>query len=143
MSDGINTYAPMSGRLMKEDGSIINVADLFRDLYVGNSITFHSSATITADGTALTVGTATILTVEINGTTTTASRTVSFYGAMLSGTLALIPGIKVSGDTNFTIATSTTGKSEFWQFDITNITTVYMKLTAITGDILNVNGRYT
>ena len=143
MSDGINTYAPMSGRLIKEDGSIINIADLFRDLYVGNSITFHSSATITADGTALTVGTATTLTVEINGTTTTASRTVSFYGAMLSGTLALIPGVKVSGDTNFTLATSTTGKSEFWQFDITNITTVYMKLTAITGDILNVNGRYT
>ena len=98
-------------------------------------VIFHTTATVAANGTPFTVGTYKTLTVEIYGTST--SRTVTFYGKSKSGTLRAIQGVRLS---DFTLAASTTGTAEMWQFDITGLDTVTMDLTAVAGGNVSIAG---
>ena len=102
--------------------------------------TFHDASSTTGNGTALQVKGRTTLTVEVYSAGGNSARTVTFYGKSKSGTLRLIPGVKLSGDTNFTMATSTTGTGEIWQFDTTGLDYVVMDLTAITSGTVTVKG---
>lgn len=100
------------------------------------AITFHDAAVAPADGAPLAVGGLKTLTVEIWGTST--SRTVEFKAAGPEGTYRLISGVRLS---DLTIATSTTGTAEFWQFDITGLAAVIMDLSAVAGGNVTVKGR--
>lgn len=98
--------------------------------------TFHTTATVAANGTPISVDGFKSLTIEIYGTSTT--RTVTFYGKSKSGILRAIQGCRVS---DFTMATSTTGNNEIWQFDITGLDYVIMDLTAVAGGNVSIAGR--
>lgn len=112
-----------------------NVADLFR-----TEVVFHNASTVAGNGTPFEVKAFKTLTVEIVGSVANTARTITFYGKSKSGVLRLIPGVKVSGDTEFTMDTSTTGTGEIWQFDVTGLDYVVMDLTAITGGNVTVSG---
>jgi hypothetical protein len=105
------------------------------------SVIFHDAATVAANGTALKCGAFRSLTVEIDSAGGNSARTVTFYGKGPSGTLRALPGCKMTGDTNFTMALSTTGTGEIWQFDITGLEHVIMDLTSITGGNVSVKGK--
>ena len=128
----INNLASKTGRVLKDDNSYVN----FADLYAGNDVTFHDSAIIAANGTEVTVGGYKNLTIEIYGTSTT--RTVTFYGKGVSGTLRALTGVNI-GD--LSTATSTTATGEIWQFDITGLESVVMDLTAVAGGNVSIKGR--
>jgi len=98
--------------------------------------TFHNAATSIGNGTEFTVGNMKTLTIEIYGTST--SRTIEFYGKGDSGTLRSLKGINLS---TFESATSTTGTGEIWQFDITGLVGVIIKLAAVSGGNVTVKGR--
>lgn len=106
-----------------------------------SEFTFHNGATATAIGNELKVDYWRTLTVEFFGSSTNTARTFSFYGKGRSGTKRLIPGVKMSGDTDYTLATSTTGTGEIWQFDITGLESVTMELDSITGGNISVLGK--
>ena len=101
--------------------------------------TFLDAAAATAVSTAFNVLGYRDLTVEISSTTATATRTVSFYGAGASGTKHAITGIMFSAIG--TAGTSTSGTGELWGFDISGMTSVYMDLTAVSGDTVTATGR--
>ena len=101
--------------------------------------TFHDVATVAANGAALDVDGFKTLTVEVYGTST--SRNINFLGKGPSGATRSLPGCKMSGDTNFTMATSTTSTGEIWQFDITGLEYVLMDLTAVAGGNVSIKGR--
>ena len=103
-----------------------------------SAATFHTAATVAANGTDFTVGAYKTLTVEIYGTST--SRTVTFYGKSKSGTLRAISGVRLS---DFTVATSTTGTGEIWQFDVTGLESVTIGLTAVSGGNVTISGNAT
>ena len=131
MSD-IADFAPNSGRVLKEDSTVINMADISS----GNSVIFHDEAVSASNGTELEVGGYKTLAFEIYGTST--SRTVEFKCKSESGTLRSIMGVKVN---DFSTATSTNGTGEIWQFDITGLTSIIIDLTAVAGGNVSVKGR--
>jgi hypothetical protein len=112
-----------------------NVADLFK-----KEVIFHDEETEIGNGNQFEVKAYKTLTVEIITSIENTSRTITFYGKSKSGVLRLIPGIKVSGDTEYTIATSTTDTGEIWQFDIAGWEYIVMDLTAIAGGNVSVKG---
>jgi hypothetical protein len=105
--------------------------------------TFQNGASSAANGTALKQNDAfqyKTLTVEIYGTEENTARTVTFYCKGASGTLRPLAGTKISA-APLSVAVSTTGTGEVWQFDITGLSEVIMDLTAITGGTVTVKGR--
>ena len=99
-------------------------------------VTFHDAAVVGAGGTILTVGGNKTLTVEIYGTST--SRTVAFKARGPSGADVALMGVNLTTNAS---AISTTGTGEFWQFDITGLTSVLMDLTAVAGGNVSVKGK--
>ncbi|MDP4117667.1 MAG: hypothetical protein Q8873_00540 [Bacillota bacterium] len=92
--------------------------------------TFHSAATSAADGAAFEVGTFKTLTVDIDGTVTSATVEFKYKGA--NGVYKSLKGIKLSDWTTATSTAITTSAAETWQFDIAGLKTVIMDLSAIT-----------
>lgn len=76
-----------------------------------------------------------ILELEIYGTASGA--TVEFYGAGQSGNLLPRQAVRMS---DFMTGTSG-GINEAWQIDVSTLTTVQVKLTAVTGGNVTVAGR--
>lgn len=76
-----------------------------------------------------------ILELEIYGTATSA--TVEFYGAGQSGNHLPRQAVRMS---DFMTGTSG-GINEAWQIDVSTLTTVQVKLTAVTGGNVTVSGR--
>jgi hypothetical protein len=103
---------------------------------IKDNVTFQSAATATGNGTAFEVGIYKTLTVEIYGTSST--RTVTFYAMGKGATLRALSGVRMS---DLTVAASTTGTGEIWQFDITGLDYVYMDLTAVAGGNVTVKGK--
>lgn len=104
---------------------------------LANQINFQSTATATGNGTSLTVGGLKNLTVGITSAGGNTARTIEFHGVDAAGNDNLIAGVNKNG---LNTATSTTNTGETWQFDITGLVTVYMKLTAITTGSVTVMG---
>ncbi len=102
-----------------------------------NQILFQVAATTTGNGTSLTVAGLKNLTVGVTSAGGNTARTVEFHGVDPAGNDNLITGILKNG---LTLASSTTNTGETWQFDITGLVTVYMKLTAITAGNVTVTG---
>lgn len=100
------------------------------------SHTFQNAVTAAGQGTALTVGGYRTLTVEISGTST--SRTLEFKAAGPSGAYRQLTAVRLS---DFTVASSTTGSGELWQFDVTGLSSVIMDVTAVAGGNVTVQGR--
>lgn len=98
-------------------------------------VTFHDAAPAVSSGTAFTVGPFKTLTIEIYGTST--SRTVNFFGKGPAGVRRALQGVKLS---DYSIAISTTGTAEFWQFDITGLSSVEIELAAVAGGNVSVKG---
>lgn len=132
MSYDIELMGARTGRVVKEDNSTINMADLA----YGTDVTFHNAATTTGGGTAFAVGGYKFLAIEIYGTSS--SRTVQFYGVGPSGTNRALMGIRRSDNTT---ATSTTGTGEMWLFDITGLDYVVMNLSAVSGGNVSIKGK--
>jgi hypothetical protein len=99
-------------------------------------ITFHDAAVAPVDGAVFDVGGNKTLTIEISGTST--SRTIAFIGRGPSGEDRYIAGVKLS---DLSVATGSTGAGELWQFDITGLTSVLMKVPAVAGGNVTVKGR--
>lgn len=104
--------------------------------FKSTAVSFHTNATVAANGTDVVVSGYKTLTVEIYGTST--SRTVTFYGKGASGTLRSIMGVKLS---DFSTGINATGTGELWQFDVTGLESVVMDLTAVAGGNVTVPGR--
>ena len=102
-------------------------------------ITFHDAATVAADGTVFTVGGYKTLTIEIYGTST--SKTLAFMGVGPGGTAHAIMGVKLDTLATATTSVGTVVTPEFWQFDITGLTSVIMDLTAIANGNVTVKGK--
>jgi hypothetical protein len=100
------------------------------------NVIFHSAATEAADGAIFEVDDNKTLTIEIYGTS--ASRTVAFMGRGTAGADRALMGVNLS---SLSTAISTTGTGEIWQFDVTGLTSVLMKLTAVAGGNVSVKGR--
>lgn len=98
--------------------------------------TFHHETAAAAEGAAFVVGGYKVLTVEIYGTST--ERAVVFMGGGPSGEARYIAGVKLS---DLSLATSTTGNEELWQFDITGLCSVNMEITSVAGGNVTVKGR--
>jgi hypothetical protein len=105
-------------------------------MFLPREHTFHSAATVAADGTVFrNVAKYNNLTVRITGTST--SRTVLFYSKDATGTLFPISGVNTNG---FATAISTTGTGEEWEFSIAGKFEVVMKLNAISGGNVTIEG---
>ena len=103
-------------------------------------VTFHDAATAAADGTTFEVGAYKTLKVEIVTAGGNSARLINFTGFGPSGTARLIPGVLVSDSTAFTVALSTTSTGEFWDFDITGLSSVLMDLVSMTAGSVTVKG---
>jgi len=129
----IDSKEPNTGRIQKEDGSLVNVADLTG----GNEVIFQNAATTLGNGSVFTVGGYKTLTVEIDGSDTNTARTVNFYRKSRKGELKSIFGVRTSDGA---VATSTTGIGEEWQFDISGKYQIVIDLGSITGGSVTVKG---
>lgn len=99
-------------------------------------VTLQNAASAVANGTALAVGGVKTLTLEISGTS--ASRTIIFEGASVSGTYYPVMGTKLS---DLTTATQTTGTGEVWQFDVTGLVNFRARISAVAGGNVSVRGK--
>lgn len=131
MTIPIVSKEPNTGRLQKEDNTVINVADLSG----GNSVVFQNAITSGANGTIVSVGGFKSLRIEIFGTATASA--VLFMGIGESGVARPLQGVRMS---DFAVAISTTTIGEFWQFDITGLVSVQMQVTAVSGGNISVTG---
>lgn len=119
------------------DTPIISYLIALNALVTGTEdITFHDEATVAADGLIYTVGRYKTITLEIYGTST--SRTVAFYGRGASGTDIPLLGTNF---TTATMATSTTGTGELWQFEVGGLTSFYADLQAVSGGNVSIKGK--
>jgi hypothetical protein len=98
--------------------------------------TFHDTVTTTGNGTEFKPEGRETLVVEIYGTSST--RTITFYAKGKSGTLRALSGVKLS---DLSVASSTTGSGELWQFDTSGLESVVMTVTAVAGGNVTIKGR--
>jgi len=156
MSYPINLYSPRSGRIIKDDGTVVNQANGINpdgsmnvsvvsgtiNATLGDQqaktidVTLQDAATTAGNGTPFTVGAYKTLTIEINGTST--SRTVVFEGASTSGTYYPIQGVKLS---DLSMATQTTGNGEVWTFEVTGLNTFRARISAVGGGSVTIKGK--
>jgi hypothetical protein len=104
-----------------------------------NSVTsaiFHDAITTASSGKEYGISNEETITVEINGTAT--SSTVIFEGKGWSGNWYLIQGVNLS---TLDMATQTTSKGQIWQFDLTGLVGIRMRVSNIVGGNLSVVGR--
>lgn len=99
-------------------------------------ITFHDAVTVAGVGTEFTVGGYKTLTVEIFGTST--SRQITFIGRGPANYGRIISGVNLK---DISVATSTTGNNELWQFDITGLLSISMNLESVAGGNVSVKGK--
>lgn len=99
-------------------------------------VTLHNAVSTLGDGALFAVGDTKTLTIEVYGTS--ASRTVLFEAAGVTGTFYPIKGVRL---TDFAMATQTTGTGELWQFDVTGLVQFRTKLSAVTGGNVSVKGK--
>jgi len=90
------------------------------------------------NGAILTVTGLKNLTVGITSAGGNFVRTIAFRGVDAVGNDNLMTRVNKNG---LTLANSITCTGETWQFDITGLVTVYMKLTAITAGNVAVTGQ--
>lgn len=100
-------------------------------------IVFQAAATAAENGQALNVGGFKSLTVGITSAAGNSALTLEFHGVDAAENDNLITGVNKNG---LSPATGTSNSGETWQFDITGLVTVYMKLTSITGGNVTVSG---
>ncbi|MFS0723869.1 hypothetical protein [Paenibacillus sp. 1P07SE] len=99
-------------------------------------VVLQNESTAAGNGTPLTVGEYKTLTIEVYGTSV--SRTVIFEIQSVSNAWYPIQGIKIQ---DYSMATQTTGSGEVWQFDITGVTAVRARISAVAGGNVSVRGR--
>jgi len=130
----INLMNPKSGRVLKEDNSVINLADLSG----GNNVVFHDAVTVTGDGTSHNVGGFKTLTLSCKGTST--SRTIEVHGVDYNGVDNILALFSV---VDFTEMTTLTTKDLSVQCSIEGMSSVYAKITAIAGGNATIKGTLT
>lgn len=131
----IQNIEPMTGRLLKEDSSTINLADILATK-VPQNVTFQNGVTATGDGSIITVGGNKTLKVSIYGTAT--ARTVNFYAINANSEKIALLGNNISTGN---VASNTTGtSSETWKFDVTALNQIYVNISAISGGNLTITG---
>lgn len=104
--------------------------------------TFHSAAVEAADGAVFSVGTYRTLTVDIDGTVTSATVLFKYKGE--NGVYKTLKGMKVSDWSTGTTTAIATTAAESWMFDVTGLSTVIMDISAIVpgeGGSLTIKGR--
>jgi hypothetical protein len=126
-------------RLVKADGSAINVADSgLPVISPAATVVFHNAVIDPVDGAVFVVGNHKTLSIEIYGTSS--SRTVEFLAIDFSGTARPLVGIKTS-DVALPLGIGTTGTGERWQFDITGLASAIMRLAAVAGGNVTIKGK--
>jgi len=125
---------PNTGRLQREDNTILNMADLEG----GKDVLFHDAAIIPAVGPDVLIGGYNTLLVEIYGTS--ATRLVNFMGKSKSGTARPILGYK-ENDLTYTAANNTISSGELWKFDVAGLDSVSMQVAAVATGNVSIKGR--
>ena len=99
-------------------------------------ITFHDAVIAVADGMIFNVEGYKTLLVEVTGTAT--ESLIQFLGRGANGANRIISGVNLNG---YSVATSTSGVDELWQFDITGLHSIFMSLQNIGNGNITVKGR--
>lgn len=102
---------------------------------LANDITLLDAVTVATAGVYTLQGEKTI-TIEIYGTST--SRTIVFQAKSASGTARNLIGVRTS---DLSMATSTNGTAEIWQFDVTGCVSFVTDLTAVAGGNVTIKGK--
>lgn len=134
MTNKLDTMYPESGRMIAENGEVINKADLA----IGKVVTFHNEVTATGNGTTVDTNGFKILTLSCKGTNT--SRTIEVHGVDNNGVDNILPGFSVLDFTQLSIITS---KDVSFQYSIEGMASVYAKITAIGGGNATIKGEMT
>lgn len=114
--------------------SLARIAEL---LETGSDHIFHNAAAVAANGNAVKAGPSGRLIIEIYGSVANTARTVTFYRKSRDGSFKAIQGVRTS---DLTLAASTTGTGEEWEFSVTPGREYVMDLTSITGGTVTVVG---
>ncbi|WP_144561691.1 hypothetical protein [Bacillus mycoides] len=117
------------------DGTTIN-ATLGAQEAKTKAVVFHDGVTAVGAGVTFPVESYKTLTIEVYGTST--SREIKFYGIGTSGAKRQITGVNLL---DLTMATSTKGTGELWQFEIVGLESVVMELTSVSGGNVTVKGK--
>jgi hypothetical protein len=83
------------------------------------------------------VGNHKTFTVEVYGTST--SRLVNFSAIGVSGNPYPLSGVRLS---DLTVATSTTGSGEIWQFEVAGLDFIKIDVASVAGGNVSVKGRF-
>lgn len=100
-------------------------------------IVFHDASSAAGDGEAQSVGAYTNLKVEIYSGGGNSARTINFWEKMTNGTRVKLTGVKRYG---FTVAESTSGVNEVWEFSVTGAHEIVMELASITSGTVTIKG---
>lgn len=92
------------------------------------TFTFHDGVSAAGDGNILNLNQAhKTMILEIDSDVT--SHNITFNAKLSSSDYKSIAGVRLD---TLTTATSTSGKSELWQFDVTGLTSIKIDITALT-----------
>lgn len=117
-------------------GATINATLGDQQAKIADNIILQNATTIVSVGTPFSVNAFKTITIEISGTST--SRTINFEACSVSGAYYPITGVKLL---DYSMATSTTGNNEVWQFDITGMENFRTNVTSIVGGSVTVKGK--
>ena len=134
MAIPIQNKEPNTGRLQKDDDSLVNIADLA----TGKTVTFHDNVTTTGDGDSKAINGFKVLTLSCKGTCT--SITVEIHGVDSNGIDNTLPLFSV---VNFAKYTSLTIRDLSFACSVEGMVSVYAKITAIAGGNATIIGRLT
>jgi hypothetical protein len=151
MAVDINSYSPSTGRKIKEDNTIVNIADILSSIYDENSeslktfkdveyedFTFQNAATQTGNGSQYTNEKYKKLT--FSGKGTSSSRTFEARGIDANDNDEALQLVKNS---DFSTSSNSTSNGVSYSCLVEGYKTVYVKITAISGGNETIKGRFT
>jgi hypothetical protein len=100
--------------------------------------TFQDASTVAGDGVTFSVEGYKILTIQIMGTSTSRSIVFQAKGAASDAIWDSIMGVNL---TTFAAAVNTTGNREFWQFDVTGLKEIKIRVNSVAGGYVTIKGR--
>ena len=134
----IDQYPARSGRIIKEDGSTVNEADLLTGRNVAAETILQDAVSAVGYGVAIDMGGAdTFKITEISGTAT--SRTIVFeISNSENGTYSLVQGVRLS---DLSMASQATSNNEVWQIDGLAGLWFRARVSAVAGGNVTVKGK--
>jgi hypothetical protein len=150
MSTRIKTMYPESGRIIKEDGVVINIGDVIAAVFDSannvlktsslqvKTLVFHDTVIATGNGLTHDVIGYKNLTISCKGTNT--SRTIEVHGIDFNGVDNIITGYTVTDSASKATLTS---NDLSVSYTVDGMISVYVKITALAGGNATIKGMLT